>query len=64
MLLHTEEKHRRKLNDSVTGPLRTIGNRVEEKSYVPHWWHGDETASSQSIAAMNTMQKRRRRKAN
>lgn len=49
----------RRLQQELTGPLRTVGDRPIETN-APAWWHGDEEAYESSMAAMVRLPGRRR----
>lgn len=58
----TKPEEHRKINDQLVGPLRTTGEIVIEKEWMPSWWHGDEEASQSSLDATRTLTRRRKRK--
>lgn len=52
---------RRQLQDELTGPFLTMGSRkaVVDTENAPSWWHGDEDAYANSLAAMGNLRRRR-----
>ncbi len=58
----TDPKKQAQLVRELTGPLRTVGTKVDPADVgAPAWWHGEEEAYEAAQLAM-TMRRRRRRR--
>lgn len=59
----TDTKKQGQLVRELTGPFRTVGNKVApEDAAAPAWWHGDEDAFEMSQLAMTIPRRGRRRR--
>jgi hypothetical protein len=54
-----EDKERIKVQRSLVGPLRTMGDQSKTiPAWAPAWWSGDEDAHASNLAAMKALKRR------
>jgi hypothetical protein len=54
-----EEKERVKIQRSLIGPLRTMGDQSKTvPAWAPAWWSGDEDAYASNMEAMKALKRR------
>lgn len=57
----TEPKEQRAMIERLTGPFRTMGDKIKpDEVQAPSWWHGDDEAYEASTAAMMRLPQRGR----
>jgi hypothetical protein len=60
MVEMTDPKEQRSLVESLTGPYRTMGDKIRPEDVdAPAWWHGDEEAFELSELAVTRLPSRR-----
>jgi hypothetical protein len=61
MVENTDPKDREKLVSELTGPFRTMGDKIKpDEIDAPAWWHGEEEAFQATEAALGRLPRRRR----
>lgn len=61
MVENVDPKKQADLVRRLTGPFRTMGDKIKpDEIAAPAWWHGDEDAYESSMAAMAMLPQRGR----